>query len=1270
MPRIFDNIDAQLLPALQSTLRDATHADFCVGYFNLRGWQGVAPEIEPWAGGDGSCCRVLVGMQRLPEDDLRAGLSLVADGHEVDQQTVLRLKKEVAEGFRRQLTVGAPTNPDEAGVRRLCRQIRDRKVAIKLFLRYPLHAKLYLVHRPDLVAPIVGYLGSSNLTLAGLCRQGELNVDVVEHDACTKLQRWFDERWNDRWCLDISDELVEIIEESWAREELLPPYHVYLKMAYHLSQEARAGLTEFRIPRDFGDRLFEFQKAAVKIAAHHLNKRGGVLIGDVVGLGKTLMATALARIFQDDQLTETLIICPKNLVSMWEDYRDRYRLLAKVLPISMVTRELPNLRRYRVVLIDESHNLRNREGKHYKAIADYIDKNESRCILLSATPYNKSYLDLSAQLRLFVPADQDLGIRPERQLQEIGEVEFVRRHQCGVRTLAAFERSEYPDDWRDLMRRYLVRRTRSFIQANYAERDPATGRTYLTMEDGERAYFPVRTPRTVGFTIDDGNRDDSYGRLYSSQVVDAVNDLRLPRYGLGNYVATCPQRPPTAGERQVLDGLSRAGKRLMGFSRTNLFKRLESGGPAFIQSVERHVLRNFVFLHAIEHDLDLPLGTQEPELLAARMADRDLDDVLLAPDADEDEDIAATHPAPLRTEEAYRRQAAAIYAEYTGRHRRRFKWLRPSLFDPSLAIDLRADAEKLLAVLAVCGTWDSRRDAKLAALERLLTETHADAKVLVFTQFADTVDYLAEQLQARGIAALQGVTGDAADPTALAWRFSPESNGKRERVSRRDELRVLIATDVLSEGQNLQDCAIIVNYDLPWAIIRLIQRAGRVDRIGQRAEQILCYSFLPADGVERIINLRGRVRRRLRQNAEVVGADETFFEDDVNDQPLLSLYDEKAGILDGEADTEVDLASYAYQIWKNAIDADPKLEKLIAGLPNVVYATRPHEATADSPHGVLVYLRTADGNDALAWGRQGFIVPVSSVSTDRYSSLQKILTSQQLHYSSYDDRPSRLFDGLEHIRLTIHLLGQPSRAGCTYSTQYHKWSRDERETLFSRIGYVHADVSLVDNSLPKFSSELEDSISLKMLSQKRKLSHFFAHDGGFPVFYSRKVGYFLQVLNFEPRVLDGRGQLRPPSEFKTLRFSSPEMADSALCCLNSNLFYWFITVFSDCRHVNRREVDIFPIDLAALASGTQSSSIKDLSDRLMRDLDEHSEERQMRFRHDSLTVQCIYPKHSKPIIDEIDRVLAKHYGFTDEELDFIINYDIKYRMGREAEAEA
>ena len=486
----------------------------------------------------------------------------------------------------------------------------------------------------------------------------------------------------------------------------------------------------------------------------------------------------------------------------------------------------------------------------------------------------------------------------------------------------------------------------------------------------------MRQPRTVKFAIDDKDPNDQYARLFADDVVHAIEHLSLPRYGLGNYVPEMPHEPPTQTEAKVLQDLSRAGRRLMGFCRTNLFKRLESGGHAFIQSIERHILRNYIYLYAIEAGQPLPIGTQDAAMLDARVFDGDADDPSSSAELfngdDEEENLAASTANPLRTEKEFRERATEVYAEYAQVYKKRFKWLQPSLFVPQLAKDLRADIKALLPVLKKCGDWEPGRDAKLQKLLELLTKTHPHEKVLIFTQFADTAYYLERQLRNAGIDKVAGVTGDTDDPTMYAWRFSPESNHKRQQVPPNQELRIIIATDVLSEGQNLQDAAIVVNYDLPWAIIRLVQRAGRVDRIGQKAETILCYSFLPADGVERILRLRTRVHQRLRENAEVVGTDEHFFEDDNDEQTVRDLFTEKSGILDDDPDSEVDLSSYAYQIWKNAIDRDPSLEKIIPALPEVVYSTRPHVSAEGKPEGVLVYVRTAEGNDALAWmDRQG-----------------------------------------------------------------------------------------------------------------------------------------------------------------------------------------------------------------------------------------------------------------------------------------------------------
>ena len=1093
MPRIFDNIEKTLLPALQETLKLADHADFCVGYFNLRGWKKLDSYVEKWSGGKGNCCRLLVGMQRLPQDEFREAMRVLRGEISIDNQTALRLKKRLAEEFRDQLTIGVPTNEDEKGLRRLASQIKAKKVIVKLFLRHPLHAKLYLLFRPDPINPTISFLGSSNLTFSGLSQQGELNVDVLDHDACAKLAAWFDERWEDRWCIDISDELVNIINESWAREEPIPPYQIYIKMAYHLSQEARAGLSEFRIPREFGQKLFEFQKAAVKIAAHHINKRGGVLIGDVVGLGKTLMATAVARILEDDLGLETLILSPKNLVDMWEDYRDQYRLRARVLSISQVINQLPNLRRFRLVIIDESHNLRNREGKRYRAIQEYINENESRVILLTATPYNKTYLDLSNQLRLFIQEDKELSIRPERLLRDMGDTEFMRRHQSPLRSLAAFEHSEYADDWRELMRLFLVRRTRSFIQENYAKIDDENCRKYLTFEDGSRSYFPTRLPKTVKFSIDDNDPGDQYANLYAPDVVDKINSLSLPRYGLGNYVKESHRKPPTQAEARVLQDLSRAGKRLMGFCRTNLFKRLESSGQAFILSLERHILRNYVFLHAIDKERQLPIGTQDAALLDARVYDEDADATTIIPGLFDDENDATEEGAPntnmLRTEADFRKRADEIYGDYASTYIKRFKWLRPDLFSKALAKDLEWDALALLQILEECGDWDPKRDSKLQALHKLINATHPEDKLIVFTQFADTVRYLETQLKTSGISKLEGVTGESPDPTALAWQFSPESNDKRSRIRPEDELRVLIATDVLSEGQNLQDCSIVVNYDLPWAIIRLIQRAGRVDRIGQKAEDIFCYSFLPAEGVERIIRLRARVRERLQENAEVVGTDEAFFEDDKDDQVVLDLYNENAGILDGDADTEVDLASYAYQIWKNAIEADSRLEKIISAMPPVVYSTKGHIPTGNKPEGVLVYMRTGEGNDALAWiDKNGKSITESQFEILKAAECRPntvALTRRDNHHELVQKGVETI---IEEEKSVGGQLGRPSGARFRTYERLKDYAQKVEGTLFESKELLRAidDIyrhPLRQSSIDTLNRQLRSGISDETLAQ-------------------------------------------------------------------------------------------------------------------------------------------------------------------------------------------
>ena len=171
---------------------------------------------------------------------------------------------------------------------------------VKFFARYPLHAKLYLGHlKSGQLIPYMGFLGSSNLTFSGLIGQGELNVDVPDQDATAKLLAWFDERWNDDLAIDVTDDLVEILDQSWVSQDQPRPYLVYLKVAYELSSDAREGLRDYDIPASLRDTLLAHQADAVRVAARIVERRGGVMVGDVAGIGKTLIATAIGRVMQE-----------------------------------------------------------------------------------------------------------------------------------------------------------------------------------------------------------------------------------------------------------------------------------------------------------------------------------------------------------------------------------------------------------------------------------------------------------------------------------------------------------------------------------------------------------------------------------------------------------------------------------------------------------------------------------------------------------------------------------------------------------------------------------------------------------------------------------------------------------------------------------------------------------------------------------------------------------------------------------------------------------
>ena len=1002
MARIYDNIESKFAEGLQGIVTNVgvKRVDFCVGYFNLRGWGLVVDQVDMLTGdyvyeGDKRLfrkCRLLIGMHRPAEELIR---QLYTEQPLPDANYVSQCRLEVARNFRRHLQLGIPTKQDEFTLRRLSEQMKDEKVCVKLYLREPLHAKLYLAYRPDdNFNKIQAIMGSSNLTYSGLTRQGELNAEFGDSDSAEKLARWFDDRWEDKFCLDITKELIDIIDNSWAGKREIPPYYIYLKTAYHLSEEARSGIKEFTIPAEFKNALFEFQQTAVKIAARHLNndKRGGAMIGDVVGLGKTITACAIAKMYENTFGSNTLIICPANLQDMWAKYRKQYDLKADIMSMAKPI-DVDNARYYKLIIIDESHNLRNSQGMRYRNMRDLIQKQDCKVLLLTATPYNKQYKDLSSQLRLFIDDETDLGIRPEAYIRELGgERKFAEKHEDFIRSIKAFERSDCQEDWQELMKLFLIRRTRTFIKDNYAKTDPTNGRKYLEFKNGHKSYFPDRIPKAVKFKTVDG---DQYSRLYSEQMIGLMENLKLPRYGLIHYLDEKKAEAASKYENDLIANLSRAGKRMMGFCKSTFFKRIDSSGFSFLITLFRHILRNAVYIYAIDNKLKLPISDENtfPENF---IDDADINNIFTNDDENDEYSSGDNLIMVPNDMQIYIDKAKEYYNGLIGKNN--VQWIDSKYFKRTLKQQLKKDCEQLIAMINLCDAWNPQTDQKLNELENLLSDKHKEDKVVVFTQYSDTANYVYYQLKKRGFKHIEKVTGSTKNPTDVVDRFSPISN--KADVSTENELHVLIATDVLSEGQNLQDSHVIVNYDLPWAIIRLIQRAGRVDRIDQSSEQIYCYSFFPADKVENIIRLRTRLNDRINENAGIVGSDEVFFEG--NEQNLRDMYNEKSGSLDeDEDDVDVDLGSQAFQIWKNATDANPDLKRIIPEIPNIAYSTKKTNSVIED--GVITYARTYNDFDVLTWyNAKGDIVSQSQkriLQAMACSISEPCLPAQENHFS-------------------------------------------------------------------------------------------------------------------------------------------------------------------------------------------------------------------------------------------------------------------------------
>ncbi|TEU09784.1 MAG: hypothetical protein E3J25_09850, partial [Anaerolineales bacterium] len=638
-----------LLERLQEMLAASERADIAVGYFFVSGFDAVADQMESV-----DHIRLLVGRtDRETLEEVALGLQQVeAVRQHTDLGSTIRRSEKPALARKPVELIGEgvgrlhQTAGTESAVRRLRDLIASRRIEIRAYLRERLHAKAYICwYRPG-PEPGSAVVGSSNFTLAGLEGNTELNVRVTGDTNMGALKEWFDALWTDSE--DISTDVVTELDRSWPIAAT-PPYHVYLKALYELYKD-ETGLPSLEAPAREAPALTPFQLDAVRRALWVLDLRGGVVIGDVVGLGKTYIGAELLRQlrFTDG---DPLIICPAGLRSMWEKMSEQFGIAAQVVSMSAIVPPAPLesgedeeddealeeyvtttgidlLERYPhrgPVLIDESHNFRNPRARRHRALAAYLASGGHKTILVTATPQNLGPLDIYYQLRLFLD-DLEHGLRLEplhleeffRAVQKwyVHRIEYENweqelkawQRERGMKGVSAASRNPVAPPVRpvpptvpkarieDVLVPVFIRRRRKDIVELYGSDIEVAG---------EKLRFPEPKLENVPYNLSRVYR--RAGTL--DELVALLMRHQGARYSAASYLTDASRDLP-----QYQD-LKRARNRVADLVKALLWKRLESSVPAFRSTIETLIRSKKNFQDSLSAGF-APIGKTATLLLA------------------------------------------------------------------------------------------------------------------------------------------------------------------------------------------------------------------------------------------------------------------------------------------------------------------------------------------------------------------------------------------------------------------------------------------------------------------------------------------------------------------------------------------------------------------------------------------------------------------------------------------------------------------------------